>query len=476
MVVGLVVFLALLVVKFDTLSEPPAWDAAMAVHPAALTLAESGFDYPALLASPGYADGGPNSHSISLYTAFAAFIYWLFAPATALVILHLSTFALGALTAVGLVRFARHFLNPGQAVWAAAAAMSMPLVLTQFGMVYLEAPVLAATTWALVAAIERRWIATAGFSLLATAVKPSGAITAAALTLFALYVQDEKRRAFAILLPSGTVLLLATLANPTFAEASFGRAAFIVQQSWRYLISVPDLLAVLTVAVLAAWRLLGAGAGTHQGRRELGTLWLMFAVPFLVFYGLLASSAFTTLPRYYIQIAPLAVIMILVALLDDFGNRAFRTAAIGLLLFFSLNFNGWAYPRQDTNNFALIERSDAYEELLGLELEATKAICRLANEAPVWYPLPEGYRLRYATMGYAVCPDPGRVFNEESDIALGDLPSDLFVAYEHPWLGGATLARLVAEAEASSDWYVTVVETIEVGRFRQEIYRLTRSP
>ena len=48
------VFLLILVLKWDTLLQPPVWDTAMGLFPPALTLAENGFDLLALLGMPDY--------------------------------------------------------------------------------------------------------------------------------------------------------------------------------------------------------------------------------------------------------------------------------------------------------------------------------------------------------------------------------------------------------------------------------------
>ena len=53
------VFLLVLLLKWNTLLQPPVWDTAMGLFPAALTLAENGFDLMELLGMPGYADGVP---------------------------------------------------------------------------------------------------------------------------------------------------------------------------------------------------------------------------------------------------------------------------------------------------------------------------------------------------------------------------------------------------------------------------------
>ncbi len=472
MAVGIFVFLVLLVVKADTLSEPPAWDAAMSVHPAAITLAETGFDYPALLSMPGYADGGPNTHSLSAYTALAAAAYLLFPPTTSLIVLHLITFLFGAATASGIVRFASHFMSHRNAVITATVSLAMPVVLTQFGMVYTEAPVLAASTWAMVYAVERRWLPTAALSLLATAIKPSGAITAGALALFFLVQKGRWKNAAAILLPSAGLVALISTGSPDVTEPSLVTAAFVLYASWQFLVLVPDLLIILCVAVFAARRLVNLGRDEPQ--RDLGRLLQLFAVAFFAFYLTLSIAGFTTLPRYYVLIIPIAIVTIGSSILTHYGEAALTAIAIVLLAVFVANFSGDLYPRQSLSNFALIERSDAYDDLLALHQATSEAICDLGRQDRVWYSKPEMYRLRYPRLGYASCSDPGRAFPTENAVDIAALPDHLIVAYEYPRLGGATLDRLVREATASPNWLVSVERTLTSGPFTQDIYRLTR--
>lgn len=444
----------------------------MSVHPAAITLAETGFDYPALLASPGYADGGPNTHSLSLYTAIAAGAYAVFNPPTAIVALHLLSFVFGALAGVALVRLGGHFVPAGAAVVIAALSIAFPLVLTQFGMLYLEAPLLTATLWALVAAIEQRWVAAAAFGLLATSVKPSGAITAASLALFYLMNRRSATKALAILAPSVIVLGVQTISSPGFAEPSLLTGALNATYSWRYLANVPDLLSVLLVAMLGGRYLLRREPKTTHN--QLGIILLTFALTYCVFHATIMYVGFWILPRYYNQILPLALTTFLVATYDKHGHKAFKWTAAALLVLSVLNFNGAVYPGQPTNNFALAERSDAYDQLLALEVAGAAAICELSVEAPVWYSKPEAYRLQYPQMGYADCSPDGHPVQRDSDLELEDLPETLFVAFEHPWLGGGALHRLVTEARSSPNWTVEVVRTLAVGNFHQDIYRLTR--
>ncbi len=472
-VVGLVVFLALLVVKFDTLSEPPAWDAAMSVHPAAITLAETGFDYPTLLALPGFADGGPNTHSLSIYTGVAGVAYALFDPKTAILILHLLSFVIGAMTSVALVRFGRNFLPTEAAIGVAMVSMTLPLVLTQFGLLYLDAPVLAATSWALVAAVENRWVASAGFSLLATGIKPSGAVTAAALALFFLIDRRSVKKALAIATPSAVVLGVQAILSPGFADPSPRRLGVVAYESAQHLVSVPDLLAIIVFATLVVWA--GTNGNSRQSVQELGNVWSYFALSFLVFFGSLMSTGFRILPRYYILIAPLAIAMISVHVFDRYGPKIFYLSAATVLSFFVLNFDGIAYQQQSDNHFSVAERSDRYDQLLDLEIAASAAICDLPPEVPVWYSKAEAYRLEYPAMGYASCSPIGRAIINDTELRLDDLPKTVFVTFENPFLGGFALHKLINEAAASPDWNVRIYKRVEVGGFHQDIHRLTRT-
>ena len=58
----LVALLFILVLKWDAVARPPVWDTAMGLFPAAITLADNGFDVIELLGMPDFFEGGPNTH------------------------------------------------------------------------------------------------------------------------------------------------------------------------------------------------------------------------------------------------------------------------------------------------------------------------------------------------------------------------------------------------------------------------------
>ncbi|MDH3306185.1 MAG: hypothetical protein OEO77_01495 [Acidimicrobiia bacterium] len=468
--IGLFVFLVLLVIKFDTLTEPPAWDAAMSVHPAALTLAVNGFDYPDLLDSPGYAGGGPNTHSLSTYTAVVAIAYTLFTPTTAVTVLHLLTFLLAALTVAGIVRLASVYLPSGYAVAAGLTSLSVPVVLTQFGMIYLEAPVLAASTWAMVAAVERRWPAAAAFCTLATTVKPSGLIIALAVGLFWLANYRSVWQAAVIVTPSSLLGLFIRAFEPDLLRPTIVRSVAVWRASWDYLVHVPDIWLFVLAASVASVVLSRRKGPDHDAR--LGDLWFWVLFGFIAFYAALGSAALTTLPRYYIQILPLAVVTVFVGLHRRFGIGALTVVMVATALVSVVNFNGGLYPRNDLSNFALIERSDAYDDLLATEVAMARAICELPGEIPVRFSSAERYRLSYPAMGYADCKDRAGPFRPNT-IDLDELGAVTFVAYEEVFWAGPELSDLVTRAPTPA-WTIETYDVIRVGEYEQVILLVTR--
>ncbi len=470
--VGAIVVLVLLLIKADTLTEPPSGDAARSVHAAAITLAETGFDYPSLLASPGYLAGGPNTHSLSPYTATAAVAYRLLNPPAALVALHLLSFFLAALTVIALVKLGSRYLPPGKAVGAAFSAMALPVVLTQFGMLYLEAPVLAATAWALLAATERRWLQAALFSMLATGIKPSGIVTAAAIALFVFTFHKSLRHALRILVPSVIVFgVQASLSLPGNTLESAALSAF-AGASWGYLRAVPDITVIVVLATSAAFMIRWRESSERE--TELASIWIALLIAFVGFYTVSWSALFTTLPRYYSHILPIAVLLIFVEALRRSAS-VFAGTLIAVSLFSIINFNGTLYPLNSHNHLALIERSDRYDDLIDLETAVARSICELPQDVPVLFTRAERALLAYPALGYANCPDrAGPIVPSGTHRDLDELPQSVFITFEGRWLGGRDLQQLISDATASPDWSVETYKTIDRGGFKQDIYQLRR--
>ena len=66
-------FALILGLNAAVLTQPPVWDAAGSIFPAALYLYEHGFDLFELFGQRGYSRAGPNVHSYSVVTHLTAF-------------------------------------------------------------------------------------------------------------------------------------------------------------------------------------------------------------------------------------------------------------------------------------------------------------------------------------------------------------------------------------------------------------------
>ena len=168
--------------------QTPVWDGSMSVFPAAITLAESGFDLGNLLDQPGYADGGPNVHSLSLVTWLTAAVIALVGDSPALFpVLHVIHFAIAAATMAGLLRFAQAVLGAWLGAAASLTVLLFPLVLTQAGYLYLEFPMLGVAVFAALAWSRGNLPMSISWSAAAVLIKGSGIIVPMALAGMAFF-------------------------------------------------------------------------------------------------------------------------------------------------------------------------------------------------------------------------------------------------------------------------------------------------
>lgn len=490
----LVWFALILILKWSTLTQPPVWDGSMSVFPAAITLADHNFDLRYLLDQPGYVDGGPNVHSDSLVTWVTALLIGLFGSSSALFpILHVCHFAVAAAAIAALYRFALPLLDTTLSAVATLAVLVFPLVLTQAGYMYLEMPMLAATTFALLAWTRGRRPQTIVWSVAAVLIKGSGIIVPLAISGMAFFDprpthRDRRFGALALAVPAA-VLGVLILMTPSITSDESGYLGAHIKVMFEYLVRIPDLL-VMLVVYLAATLLLSPWRPRH-GREEPATslaseqqtriLSVAFLVAaFLAFYMLypVLRVAGAVLPRYYVQVFPFILFGLLAAIRRLVDDKVILVLLLSLIVWSGVNRNGELYPDNDINNFALIERSGAYTGLLDLQRAGIRAIEKLPVGAEVFYDQPAHYKLSYPLMGYAANPLPGghSILHEEpyKNGRLEDFPGDFYMLYEYPWLGGEIIWEVRSQAEEDPNHRVEVI-TIEVEGRRSDLLHITRT-
>ncbi|MDA8018062.1 MAG: hypothetical protein MPN21_11505 [Thermoanaerobaculia bacterium] len=476
----------MLATKWPVISQPPVWDGAQSVFPAAITLARLDFDVSALLEQPGYMYGGPNIHGLSIVTWATAVVYWSIGerPEIVLPVLHLVHFALSAWALTSLWRLAVHLMPADLSrCWALAGVLSVamcPLFSVQAGYMYLEIPILAFASAALADWVEGRTVLAGIWTTLAALVKPPGMIIGGALALCALLtpVASRQRLGDVVRLAAGPLLyagvFLLVRPHPTGSFATWEAQLY-------YAGSIPDLMAVLVVfiassAVFRPWR--GVGDGDDKpARAALASSALV--VTFFTFYVVLAlaDTSVNLLPRYYLQVVPVALLGT-VAMVGARRPRLGVTGLIALSLFFLANRKGHFYPEADSTRFAVTERSMAYLELADLQDQGLRELLKLSDVDPVFYGLYEHYRIHYPAMGYDFeKPTRGHCIFFELPFRNGRLeayPGRFHMLYDAPWLGGEVMMRVAFDAKNDPGWR-THATPLQVGRFRSQLIHVRRT-
>jgi len=506
----------IIVLKWHALWEPPIWDAAMGLFPAALTLAERNFNLWELLAMPAYLQGGPNTHSTSVVTLVTAMVLKLTGEGpNGFLALHLMHFAIAAWTFVVLFGFVRPTIGSASSALLCLATLLFPIVLTQVGYMYLEIPLLLCTVSALRAWLNQRFWPAVLWAAAAVSIKEIGIIVPGTLCIATLIEHRTAgarlARAALIALPPamvlGATLLLQYLATSAWGHptqpVSIGRAFLAVLHYLnRFIMNVPDLWALI-VAFVAAVPLLGrpvletmrhepappGGRSADAGLRLIvglgGILILVFILMFTVVLPAWYRYPFL-LPRYGVVIAPFLLLSFGYALHQLVGTRhpnVMRASFAVACVFFAVNTNGAFYPKDvDTegpgNDPALTERSGAYRRLLGVQVQAIRALEALPPSVPVYYGHYEHYLLNYPGLGYASGPLPnGRNLYLEplKEVLLRDSQAPCtYALYSYAWLGGDQILSLIEKADTQDGLSSEVVQEFRDGPYVMKLIRFRK--
>ncbi len=512
----LLAFTLVLALKWNTLADPPFWDAAMGLFPAALTLASTGFDLLGLLAMPGYDAGGPNAYATSPVTLVTAVVIMVVGTGTrGFVALHLVHFAVAALALATLFALVRPTLGRLASAVLCLAVLLHPTFSAQVGSLYMEVVLFLCAVSALHAWCGGRFWLAALWGMLGYATKQTGIIVPAALaaaTLLERRPARDKARRVAILLGLPALWTAGVAALSRVALAGAGEYQIVPsldvlfaglgQYLRRFLLNVPDLLVYLavfavaaaatTVPILRALREEPLAPGQRQPeQRELllaglsGLVVVFFVLLFLVALPYLAGFTIV-LPRYFVVILPFLLLWLGYAARRVAGRRLPHAATalfVALCIGFAINTNGRLYPPDvDTegpgNDPPLTERSNAYRRLLALQMEAMDALQGLPRGVPVYYGQFEHYLLRYPGMGYARGPlSEGHNFNVESLSPLASaepFPACVYALYSYPWLGGDKIRGLVRLPEARPELSTHVVRELRDDRYVIRLVRVQR--
>jgi len=407
-------FVALLAVHARALLDPPYWDALIGAFPQGFWLARHDFDLVRLLTQEANCgEGGPNVYPFSVYPLLIACLYALdLAPSSVFLVMHLLVLASAAAAASGFFVLARERLAAPLGSLATVLFVGTPLFQSLASQVNMDMPLCACTVLSLVGLVRGRFGGAFLAALLALLVIPRGVIVVAAnaafLGLAAIRPRwtgledppagSDRRRgallwtlAHALLLAffAAQVLILRTYENlPVHVGVLDGFGPLFRQRLWR----IPEFGVVFLAALLCGLAVLGrALRGTV---RPVDLACALFLLVFVVFYGQYKN----TLPRYFLQAYPMAILLVLAAVSAAGRGRWLVPAALSLAIaanavnfegaFYGDARSGWKIPPEMnhsplTADGHLLERSMKYRTALLLDLDVSRYLERFDRDRTV---------------------------------------------------------------------------------------------
>ncbi len=483
---------AILVLKLPGLLEPPVWDSAMGVFPPAIYLYETGFDIRALLQEGNWWQGGPNVHSLSLYTWLVAGVMTLTGSATAtFALLHLATFGVFAGALVLYTRMLRGWgLGDATVVAAGLFLLLMPLVLVQVGYLYTETFVMALGVAACAQwQAGRPGLATALCALALFVKLTAVAVSACLAGVLLLTARPLGARRWAMLATLPLALFVCRSLGDWLGAApvpgpSWGEPEVLLRSLFARLTTIPDVTltwigGMLAAAIVAARRAsrIGLAGLLRDPHPNTGSQLVCLAMPFVFAAGVLAlvhrQSLF--LPRYLVPVVPFALASLLL-LARELGRE--RIAVGGLLaasVFFALNYGGALYP-PDHQSFSIVERSHAYRDFRRVQAEAIEALAAKPAELPAWVSKEVDYMVSHPMMGYVEAPIANVhpiYLPPHAGRTLDSFPPEFLLLHSNVGHGGAEIARLVQAAGQAPGTEIRV-RTFERAGFRAALYWIQR--
>jgi hypothetical protein len=506
-------FCIVFALNLSVLTQPPVWDSAASIFPAAIYLSNNNFNFLDLLREPGYASGGPNVHGLTVGTLITAVVFKITGGGTAaLASLHLIHFLMASLALVSFFNLTSVSLGKLNSLLLCFAILIHPVVLTQTRYMYLEIPLLLFTVNAIAYWVRQKFGKALLFILLASITKETGFIVGACIAFYTLFESGTFWRRVirsvsaifpALLFGAIYFFCITPRAMPEFLEGTSFNAPgsfldipgtisrCVVSASNRFLIMVPDILGgIVAVFIVGAVRLKAIlwnfvfPKKERSGRVEespienrLIDLSILLVVFFhFLHYVLLPISIDFCCPmiRYHVQIIPFLGFILSFFVVRRIGQRAFHVL-IGLALVgFVINQDGALYPNEVNReglgaNFGVTERSGAYRKLLSVQETGIEQLSKIPSEVPVFYEHHNHYIFQYPEMGYTHQPlnNGHNIFVEEPYRSglLKDYPPCFVMFYFSPFLGGRNMLRVVQQAESLPEWNNEVIQTINNGPY-----------
>ncbi len=472
--VFILLFLLIFIAKWSTLTNPPLWDEAFSVFPAAGFLVEHRFSYALLLDQAPYHQGGPAAHGFSLHTFFVAALMSLLGDRSLLwASVRLAQWGLAAGTVLLLMRMIhdesdRHRVS---SFLIALCVMFHPVFLAQLGFMYLEIPVLFFTVLSLYFLKNEKYACLTASFFVAVLVKPSALILLFPICFVIILHHYSIRKALLLIIavcaaPIAFVFwsIAAIPAMPdqaglTFYELVRRLHANNIHVYRVYLLNAPDHILFLGLSFCAAIPVIVSRVKNYfrKTKEDLDyrPIFSAFVLGYALFYFLLYNYLQRTdthyLTRYYMLVYPFALVLSLdvIKKLFRMENRRY-VCYIGLLLLVLLiNRRGILYPSLKYPSVAIAERSEEYMDAAIVTADYMRYLREdIPDDVPIYAALPDFFYSQYPSSGYV--DRPMRNVARIGDLtSSAEYPARFYLVYQYPWLGGQAILYVLRNPETA---------------------------
>jgi len=458
----LAVAVVIIILRFNTLHDPPYWDAAIGAWGEASEIVEKNFDIKQhLFEEPMWLQGGEAVYRFSFAVYALAIGMTILSTPHLIVVMHIVSLIIAALIAVTFYASMRKIVGFGPALLSTIAMMTSPLLSTQFDMIGIDLPPMLLGWVAVTSCVNRKYTFAAVVSLLAFFSKHSGMIYILAIVGFLVVrllstLESKHRDEFKSTLIGLAINAVSLIVQWSTLTYFFPRGS---GENWRALTIIPywcpDITVLFLVAILgfATCCILDRKRGEslfsslHQLTNRHGVLFMSLILLVLLIGGL---TRVYPVPRYLVYgYQPLFALFTGVLFWRRDQALLGMKVLIGIIIINLVNWNGLLYPSPDacgqwagsapgvtSREGSFFDRSRAYRADLR---EVRKAIAVAQKDgSPV---VAGGAFANYLTsprLGYVKTPQHGYLSDglrdsyhamKSAGSLLEDLPRELVFIY-----------------------------------------------
>lgn len=454
---GALAGLVLLVLRLGTFDLVPTWDGAMSVWPAAIETARD-WNIGRVLSLPSYTEGGPNTHTLSLFTLGAAALVTLFGPENSYLLVQLASVAMAVTLGVLISLIAADLGHRRFAIWVSVAFVTYPMVAGQSAYLYTEIPSALLAFASLAIAYSRKPALAIVLMSLAVWVKALAVVAIPALALMIWRKQGSARAGLAACL--AIVALAPTLWAPRagIEQDLFARTIGSLRVSFAYLVRSPELIAVLFVPAFVALAMRRTQATDDEKTWLHVVLLLNSAFVASFFLNPIITAGHFFLPRYATLLLPGTFVLVTIWL-----SRIKRVSSGLLMIIAVLGFAATARgPMALGSHTALhpvAERSMAYIDLLDDHRVALHRLHQLSDAMPVFFDHYAQFGFEYPRLDHFGdgAPANGETTYPKSslDRGLAAQPGKFALMYSVPILGGERMESIRRDAWTRPNYRVS---------------------